>query len=243
MRIVKTKDYNDMSVKAANIIAGQINLKEDSVLGLATGSTPVGAYKQLIASYKAGNLDFSKISSINLDEYVGLGEQDDQSYRYFMNNMLFDHVNIDKANTYVPNGLESDPVKACKDYDKIIKAKGGIDLQLLGLGNNGHIGFNEPADNFAVNTNCVDLAPSTIEANSRFFETEARVPKKAYTVGIKAIMQAKCVVIVVSGKGKAKIVKEAFFGPVTPHVPASILQFHLNCIVVADEEALSEVEF
>ncbi|NMD37663.1 MAG: glucosamine-6-phosphate deaminase, partial [Christensenellaceae bacterium] len=164
-------------------------------------------------------------------------------YRYFMNNMLFDHVNIDKANTYVPNGLETDEVKACRDYDKIIKVKGGIDLQLLGLGNNGHIGFNEPDDHFAVNTNCVDLAPSTIEANARFFETAARVPKKAYTVGIKAIVQAKTVVVVVSGKGKAKIVKEAFFGPVKPQVPASILQFHPNCILVADEEALSEVEF
>ena len=241
MIIYTGKDYYDVSRKAANIMSAQIIMKPNAVLGLATGSTPVGMYKQLIEWYKKGDLDFSQITSVNLDEYKGLSGDNDQSYRYFMNTNLFDHVNIDKARTYVPNGLEEDSEKACADYNEIIRSVGGIDMQLLGIGGNGHIGFNEPGAAFEKETHCVDLTESTIKANARFFESMDDVPKQAYTMGIKTIMQAKKVLVVVSGKDKAGIVKQAFFGPVTPRVPASILQLHSDAIVIADEDALSEI--
>lgn len=239
MNIIKAKDYTQMSRIAANYIFAQVILKPNCVLGLATGSSPIGTYEELIRRYQAGELDFSNVTSINLDEYKGLSPENDQSYRYFMNTNLFDHVNIDKSRTYVPNGLETDSEKACTDYDALIDNCGGIDLQLLGLGNNGHIGFNEPAEFFAKGTHCVDLADSTIEANARFFSSIDEVPKQAYTMGIKSIMQAKKILVIVSGKGKAKIVKEAFTGPVTPQVPASVLQLHPDVTVVGDEEALA----
>ncbi len=237
MRIIKADHYDQMSRIAANHIAAQIILKPDSVLGLATGSSPIGAYQHLISMYQAGDLDFSNVTSINLDEYKGLSPKDDQSYRYFMNTHLFDHININKAKTYVPDGLEADPQKVCKDYDKIIENCGGIDLQLLGLGNNGHIGFNEPADAYAKGVHCVDLTQSTIEANSRFFDSFDKVPKHAYTMGIGSIMQAKKILVIVSGGAKAGILKEAFFGPITPKVPASVLQLHNDVTVIADQEA------
>jgi len=192
-----------------------------------------------VGKYEAGELDFSKVTSINLDEYRGLSPENDQSYRYFMNDNLFQHVNIRKECTYVPDGLEPDAEKACQTYDEIIKKAGGIDLQLLGMGHNGHIGFNEPSDEFVKNTNCVDLTQSTIDANARFFASIDEVPKQAYTMGIGTIMNAKKVLVVVSGKGKAQIVKDAFFGPVTPKVPASILQLHPDVVLKGDEEALS----
>lgn len=239
MRIIKTKDYKDLSLKAAEIISGQVMLKNNSVLGLATGSTPIGTYKELIKKYEKGLIDFSEIITVNLDEYRGLAPDNDQSYRYFMNKNLFDHINIDKSNTYVPNGLEANAEKACMEYDTLIAGVGGIDLQLLGLGVNGHIGFNEPADSFPLNTNCVKLTQSTIDANKRFFEKEEDVPREAYTMGIGAIMQAKTVLLLASGKSKAPIVKEAFFGKIKPQVPASILQLHKNFILIADEDALS----
>lgn len=238
MNIIKAEDYNKMSRMAANYIASQITLKPNSVLGLATGSSPIGTYQELIRRYQSGDLDFSKVTSINLDEYKGLSPENDQSYRYFMNTNLFDHINIDKACTYVPNGLEDNAEKACGDYDAVIENCGGIDLQLLGLGNNGHIGFNEPDDVFAKGTHCVDLAKSTIKANARFFDSMDEVPKQAYTMGIKSIMQAKKILVIVSGKGKANIVKEAFTGPVTPQVPASILQMHPDVTLIADKDAL-----
>ena len=241
MRIIKARDYNDMSRKAANIISAQIIMKPDCVLGLATGSTPIGTYKQLVEWYKKGDLDFSEVTSVNLDEYKGLSRDNDQSYYYFMNDNLFSHVNICKERTHLPNGMEPDREKACADYNDVIATVGGIDLQLLGLGHNGHIGFNEPADTFELETHCVDLTESTIEANKRFFASYDDVPKQAYTMGIKTIMQAKKVLVVVSGKDKAGIVKQAFFGPVTPRVPASILQLHSDAIVIADEDALSEI--
>lgn len=242
MRIIKATDYKQMSRMAANLISAQIIMKPECVLGLATGSTPIGTYEQLIEWYKKGDLDFSTVTSINLDEYKGLAPDNNQSYRYFMNTHLFDHVNIDKTKTFVPNGLEADSKKACDDYNNIIREKGGVDLQLLGLGNNGHIGFNEPSDIFEKETHCVKLTQSTIDANARFFESMDDVPKEAYTMGIGSIMQAKTIVIIVSGKGKAGIVKEAFFGPITPSVPASILQLHKDVILVGDEDALSEIE-
>jgi len=239
MVICKAGDYKDLSRKAANIIAAQMILKPDCTLGLATGSSPVGTYEQLIERFKDGDLDFSRITSVNLDEYKGLAPDNDQSYRYFMNTNLFNHVNIDKAHTFVPDGLEPDAGKACREYDDIIENVGGIDLQLLGLGHNGHIGFNEPADSFSKGTNCVDLTESTIEANKRFFESEADVPRQAYTMGIRTIMLAKKILVVVSGKDKAEILKKVVCGPVTPKVPASVLQLHPDVTIVADSEACS----
>ena len=242
MKIYKTKNYDGMSKKAAHIIASQVILNPDCVLGLATGSTPIGTYKNLIEWYNNGDLDFSQITSCNLDEYRGLSGDHDQSYRYFMNHNLFDHVNIRKECTYVPDGLEADSDKAASDYDKIIADQGGIDLQLLGLGHNGHIGFNEPADEFPKGTHIVDLAESTIQANKRFFASEADVPRQAYTMGIGTIMSAKKILVVVSGEDKAEILNKVINGPITPQVPASILQLHPDVTIVADEAALSKVK-
>lgn len=238
MTIYKAKDYQDMSRKAANIISAQIIMKPDCVLGLATGSSPVGLYQQLIKWYEKGDLDFSKVTTINLDEYVGLSPTNTQSYRYFMDENLFNHVNIDKSRTFVPNGLELDADKACNDYNHIIAQSGGIDMQLLGLGNNGHIGFNEPGSAFECETHCIHLTPSTIEANRRFFNSEQDVPRMAYTMGIKNIMQARKILVIVSGAAKAKALKEALYGPVTPFMPASVLQLHTDVTIVADEAAL-----
>ena len=242
MRIIKADDYYSMSRMAANIISAQIIMKPKCVIGLATGSTPLGTYAQLIEWYKKGDLDFSEVTTINLDEYKGLSPENDQSYRYFMNKNLFDHINIKKENTYVPNGLEPDSKNACDEYNEIIRKSGGVDLQLLGLGNNGHIGFNEPDEAFEKETHCVKLSESTVNANSRFFENIDDVPKEAYTMGIKSIMQAKKIVIVVNGKNKAEIVKKAFFGPVTPNVPASVLQLHNDVTLVGDAEALELID-
>lgn len=239
MRILKAKDYKEMSEMATDIIGAQVLLKPDAVLGLATGSTPIGTYEELVKRYESGRLDFRKIKTVNLDEYRGLTKDNDQSYYYFMHSHLFDHINIDKANTNVPDGMEPDAIKAGEDYENIISNFGGIDLQLLGLGNNGHIGFNEPCDEFIDKTHVVDLTQSTIEANKRFFASIDEVPKQAYTMGIGSIMRAKRVLMLVSGKGKAQIVKDAFFGPVTPKVPASILQLHNDFILIGDAEALS----
>lgn len=239
MKIIKTKDYEHMSRVTANLLSAQVIMKPDCVLGLATGSTPVGAYKQLVQWFQKGDLDFSEVTSVNLDEYKGLSPENDQSYRYFMNHNLFDHINIRKDHTFVPNGLEPDAEKACDDYNKIIHDLGGIDLQLLGLGNNGHIGFNEPSSSFEKETHCVDLTQSTIDANARFFSSLSEVPRQAYTMGIQTIMQAKKIVVAVSGQGKASIVKEAFFGSITPQVPASVLQLHSDVTVVGDEAAFS----
>lgn len=239
MRIICAKDYKEMSEMAADIIGAQVLLKPDAVLGLATGSTPIGTYEELVRRYEAGRLDFGKIKTVNLDEYRGLTRDNDQSYYYFMHSHLFDHININKNNTKVPDGMEPDALKAGQDYENVIKNYGGIDLQLLGLGNNGHIGFNEPGDEFIDKTHVVDLTESTIEANKRFFASIDDVPKQAYTMGIGSIMRAKRVLMVVNGKGKAEIVKEAFFGPITPKVPASILQLHNDFILIGDVEALS----
>ena len=214
-------------------------MKPNCTLGLATGSTPLGIYDQLTEWYKKGDLDFSTVHSVNLDEYRGLPKENDQSYYYFMHKNLFDRVNIRPENTNVPNGMEPDAEKECRRYEKLIADLGGIDLQLLGLGHNGHIGFNEPGEAFEKETHCVDLQERTIEANKRFFDSADEVPRQAYTMGIKTIMQAKKILVAVSGEDKAEIVKKAFFGPVTPAVPASILQMHNDVTVVADEAALS----
>ena len=240
MKIIRAKDYQDMSRKAANIISAQVIMKPDCVLGLATGGTPVGTYAQLVDWYNKGDLDFSEVTTVNLDEYRGLPKEHPQSYWYFMNENLFSKVNIDPAKTNLPDGTNLDTAAECVRYNGIIHKLGGIDLQLLGIGPNGHIGFNEPGEAFELETHCIDLAPTTIEANKRFFDgNEALVPKQAYTMGIKTIMQARKVLVVANGKAKAQAVKDAVTGPVTPACPGSILQLHPDCILVADEEALS----
>ena len=241
MRIIRTRDYQQMSRDAANIISAQVILKPNSVLGLATGSSPIGAYEQLIKWYLKGDLDFSHVRTVNLDEYVGLGFDNRESYKRFMYDHLFSQINIDPANINIPNGCAADPAEECRRYDGVLRRLGGIDLQLLGLGVNGHIGFNEPAEIFAKGTHLVHLSESTIEANRRFFEKAEDVPRAAVTMGIFDIIQADRVLMVASGKNKAQAVKDAFFGPITPRVPASILQFHKDFTLVADEEALSLV--
>lgn len=241
MRIIKAENYEEMSRKAANILSAQVITKPNCVLGLATGSTPIGTYEQLVQRYKQGDLDFSEVTSVNLDEYKGLDRENDQSYYYFMHQHLFKHVNIHLENTHLPNGTEPDSQKECSRYEALIRSIGGVDLQLLGLGHNGHIGFNEPADVFDKETHCVDLQESTIEANKRFFASADDVPRQAYTMGIKTIMQAKKILVLVSGDEKADIVSKAFFGPVTPSVPASILQMHQDVILVGDAAALSKI--
>ena len=237
----KTKDYDDMSRMAANIISAQIILKPDCVLGLATGSTPIGLYSQLAEWHHMGALDFSQVTTVNLDEYKGLTKENPQSYYYFMNENLFQKVNIDKNRTFLPDGTEPDSEKACRQYNEILSSVGTVDIQLLGLGHNGHIGFNEPGTFFQAETHCVSLTEQTIKANQRFFASEEEVPREAYTMGIKTIMSARHILLVVSGEDKAEIVKKAFFGPITPQVPASVLQLHNHVTLVADEAALSQV--
>lgn len=239
MKIIRAKDYNDMSRKAANIIMSQVILKPDSVLGLATGSSPIGTYERLVQSYQAGDVDFSDVTTVNLDEYFGLTADNDQSYSYFMHHNLFDHVNIDPARTNLPDGTEPDIEKECARYDALIASLGGTDLQLLGLGRNGHIGFNEPSDSFAAGTHCVELTESTIEANKRFFASADDVPRRAYTMGIGTIMRAKKILVVASGADKAEAVRAVCRGEIKPQVPGSVLQLHPDVIVIADEAAAS----
>ena len=235
MNFIKTDSYEKMSRICANIIFAQIINKPDSVLGLATGSSPVGTYKELIELCKNGDLDFSGITSVNLDEYAGLDGENDQSYRYFMNANLFDSVNIDINKTFVPNGKAEDLDAECKAYDQRIADLGGIDIQLLGIGLDGHIGFNEPDTVFTKETHVVELDESTIKANARFFESEEDVPRKAVTMGMGGIMGAKKVVLIANGANKKEILEKAFFGPITPEVPASILQLHPNVTVIYSE--------
>lgn len=241
MRIYTAKNYKDMSRKAANIISAQVIMKPNCVLGLATGSSPIGTYQQLIEWYNKGDLDFSEVKTVNLDEYKGLNRENTQSYAWFMNENLFKHVNIDINNTNLPNGMAENDDEECTRYNKIIHSMGGIDLQLLGLGHNGHIGFNEPDEAFEKETHLVALTQSTIEANARLFDNIDEVPRFAFTMGIKNIMQAKKILVIVSGEDKADIVAKAFFGPVTPEVPASILQMHNDVTLVGDEAALSKI--
>lgn len=241
LRVICTEDYAAMSRRAAAIMAAQIIAKPDSLLGLATGSTPVGLYQNLIAGCQAGDLDFSRITTVNLDEYAGLEGTHDQSYRYFMNANLFDHVNIDKACTHVPCGIAPDLAAECRRYEQLLQTIGPADIQLLGMGRNGHIGFNEPADAFVAPTHVVELTASTIDANARFFASREEVPKKALTMGVGAIMRARRVLMVVSGGDKAKAVKAAFAGPITPQVPASILQLHPDVVLVGDRAAMAEL--
>ena len=239
MRIYREKDYDTMSRRAASIIAAQVVSRPDCVLGLATGSTPIGAYRQLVRWHRQGDLSFREVRAVNLDEYYGLAPTHDQSFRRFMRDNLFDHVDIATENTHAPDGLAGDAGLECARYERTVAALGYPDLQLLGLGRNGHIGFNEPCDRFPVTTHLVDLAESTIEANARFFASAGDVPRQAITVGIGAIMRARKILLVVSGADKAGALAKTVRGPVTPEVPASILQLHPDVTVVGDGAALS----
>ena len=240
IRIYKTKDYESMSKKAGEFMAAQVMLKPRCVLGLATGTTPIGAYRYLSDQCKAGNLSFREVQTVNLDEYVGLPGTDPNSYRYFMNDNLFDHIDIDKDATHVENGMAKDLEVECAEYELLIRDMGGVDLQLLGIGNNGHIGFCEPAEAFSRFTHLENLTESTIEANSRLFDSKDQVPPKALTMGIGTILRARRILLIATGAAKQDAMRDSFFGPVTPKVPASALQLHADVTVIADEEALAK---
>ena len=237
MKVIITKDYEEMSAVAGGIIEGQIRENPSSVLGLATGSTPIGLYKYLIEQYKNNKISFKDVKTVNLDEYLGLEPTHDQSYRYFMNTNLFDHIDINKDNTNVPSGICSDFDKECDRYEELIQNLGGIDLQLLGIGNNGHIGFNEPDSFFEGRTHVTPLTESTINANARFFASRDDVPTKAISMGTGTIFKAKKIVLVASGESKAKTILDTVRGKITPSVPASILQLHNDVTLVIDEDA------
>lgn len=241
MKVIRVSDYTELSRKAADLIAAEIREKPDCVLGLATGSTPEGTYKQLVADYEAGKLDFSRVRTVNLDEYRGLPGSHPQSYRYFMDTHLFSHININKKNTFIPDGLAPEK-EECEEYEKRILSLGGIDLQLLGLGRNGHIGFNEPGASFIMETHPVKLTSSTIQANARLFNDPEEVPGRAVTMGIGTIMSAGKILLIVNGEDKAEALRKALYGPVTPSCPASILQDHPALTVIADEEAFREIQ-
>ena len=232
MKFLAFESYEQMSIKAAGLIAAQITLKENCVLGLATGSTPVGAYTHLSELCSRGELDFSGVRTVNLDEYCGLTAENEQSFRYFMDHNLFNIINIDKANTHVPDGMAVEIDAECRRYDELIESLGGIDLQLLGIGNNGHIGFNEPDGEFSKGTHCVALSDNTIEANKRFFNNASEVPRKALTMGMRAILNARKILLIANSPTKEKIIRAAIEGPITSQVPASILQLHPDVTVL-----------
>lgn len=242
MRIYQANDYREISLRGADLISAQILIKPNSVLGLATGASPIGIYDELVRRNNEGFLDFSEVKTINLDEYKGITRDNDQSYYYFMHDHLFSHVNIKEENVHIPSGMAVDSAAECARYDKIISDLGGADIQLLGIGQNGHIGFNEPDDVFAGGTHCVSLTPSTIAANSKYFGGEDKTPKSAFTMGIKGIMQAKKILLIANGESKAKALAGAICGPISSKLPASVLQLHPDVTVIADAAALSLVK-
>lgn len=238
MKLIIARDYEEMSKKAAQIIAEEIKKKPNLVLGLATGATPVGTYRELVKMYKNGEVDFSRVITFNLDEYLGLSPDDERSYHYYMYSNFFDHVNVKPENIHIPNGVAEDIDEECRRYDEAIEKAGGIDLQLLGIGVNGHIGFNEPGDELLTDTHVTNLAPDTIKANARFFESIDQVPKKAITVGLGTIMKAKKIILLASGREKAKIMAELLDeDAVSTKVPASFLLLHRDVTIIMDEDA------
>ena len=239
MNVLIYDTEEQIGIAAGNYMCGQVLAKPNSVLGLATGSTPLKPYNHMIRLYEQGAVDFSKVTTFNLDEYCKLDVEDKNSYHSFMHENLFDHINIPKERIHFLDGNAADLDAECKQYEESIRAAGGIDIQLLGIGHDGHIGFNEPGAAFEKETHCVDLTESTIEANKRFFASEDDVPKQAYTMGIKNIMQAKKILLIAGGEEKAEALKNSLYGPITPSVPASILQLHNDVTVIADEAALS----
>lgn len=243
MQIINTENYAEMSKEAARLVAATLRLEPEAVLGLATGSTPQGLYAELVRMYREEGLDFSEATTFNLDEYVGIGPEHEQSYRYYMDTNLFNHINIDKDNTFVPLGLTEDIEGECEIYDELMDMVGGTDIQILGIGENGHIGFNEPGSVFVASTHVTDLTESTIEANSRLFAKKEDVPRRAITMGMRGIMSANMIIILASGEKKAQAVRDMVLGPVTPECPASLLQLHPQVLLIADDEALSGIEF
>lgn len=243
MKVLVTKNYDEMSKRASEIIAEVVKKSPNAVLGLATGSTPIGTYKELIRMHKEEKLDFSKIKSFNLDEYVGLDGDNPNSYRYYMDNELFNHINIKKENTNVPDGKAKDLLDFCKNYDKRIEEAGGLNLQLLGIGSNAHIAFNEPADELSANTNVAKLTEETIKSNARFFNSMEEVPKKALSMGIGSILKAKRIILLANGKGKAEAVKKLLLtDKVSTWLPASFLLLHPDVTIIVDEDAYSLIK-
>lgn len=242
MRIIKTKNYDEMSKKASDFVSQAITKKKDLVLGLATGSTPEGMYEDLIQKTKEGAISFKQVRTFNLDEYIGLEESHPNSYHYFMEENFFKHIDISPENTYLPKGTAENLAEECARYEELIKSTGGIDLQILGLGTNGHIAFNEPGSSFTSPTSVVDLAQETLDANARFFDSIEDVPTQAVTMGIGSIMEAKEILLLVSGKSKAEALAKTIKGEVTEDLPSSVLQEHSNVTIIADQEALSLVK-
>ncbi|KOR27063.1 glucosamine-6-phosphate deaminase [Clostridium sp. L74] len=242
MRIIVVDNYEEMSKKAATMVASQVILKPDSVLGLATGDTPIGMYREIINIYKNQNLNFSRVKTFNLDEYYGLSKDNNQSYYYFMMNNLFNHVNINKDNINIPNGMMNHIEKECEEYESSIVKAGGIDLQVLGIGVNGHIGFNEPGESFEAETHLVNLDKKTIESNSRFFGSKDEVPTRAISMGIKTILHSKKIILLACGQNKADAIFKTIKGKITPNVPASILQLHKDLVFIVDKEAASKLD-
>lgn len=236
MKLIVVENYDEMSKLAAIKIKEVIESKPDAILGLATGSTPIGTYKELINMNKAGELDFSKVTTINLDEYIGLSEKNTQSYRYFMNENLFNHINIKKENTFIPNGLAKNIEEETKKYDEKIDELGGTDIQILGIGSNGHIAFNEPNDYLTAGSHLTNLAESTISANSRFFNSIDEVPKTAITMGLCQIMKSKKILLLATGENKAKAIKEVLSGKITTKNPATMLQMHRDVTLIIDKK-------
>ena len=231
------RDYDTISKKAAGLVGGMVSVKPNCILGLATGSSPIGMYEKLAEMYRDGITDFSKVTTFNLDEYCALSEENDQSYHYFMREHLFRNINVPDENIHIPSGCTQDMEMECQQYDAAIAAAGGIDIQVLGIGSNGHIGFNEPADAFIGPTHLVNLKESTIKANARFFQSEADVPRRAISMGIGSIMAAKKILLIAHGANKAKAITATLEGPITPEVPASILQLHPDVVMMIDQEA------
>ncbi len=239
MKVIVVKDYEEMSDQGAEIMKEVIKNNPSCVLGLATGDTPIGMYNRLAEAYEKGELDFSKVSSVNLDEYYPISPDNDQSYRYFMNKNLFDRINIDKANTNVPDGMAKDVEKSCAEYEEKIDALGGIDIQVLGIGRNGHIGFNEPDSELIPATHLTNLTDSTIAANARFFESENDVPKHALTMGIESVFKARKIIVVASGANKAEAIRATVCGNLSTNCPASLLRLHPDVTIICDEAAYS----
>lgn len=242
MRVILCENYEELSKQAAKIVSSQLIVKPNSVLGLATGSTPIGLYQNLIDMNKNGEIDFSQVKTYNLDEYYPIKKSNDQSYDYFMNEQLFSHINIDKNNTNIPNGEASDPVKECERYENELSKIGGVDLQVLGIGQNGHIAFNEPDENLIAVTHLTGLTKSTIEANSRFFASEDEVPKKALTMGMGSILKAKKIIILANGTNKSKAVAELLNDNINTNNPATMLKVHPDVTLICDKEAYSAVK-
>jgi glucosamine-6-phosphate deaminase len=243
MKVIVKKNYDEVSKVAAQEMINLVKTKENAVLGLPTGSTPVGMYKNIVRAYKNGEISFKNITTFNLDEYIGLNKSNDQSYYYFMNDNLFSHIDINKDNINIPDGMAKDLDNECKRYEEKLKSEGYMDIMYLGIGINGHIGFNEPDEFFEPLTHKVSLDESTIEANSRFFEKIEDVPTSALTMGIKTIFSAEKIILIAAGENKADAIAKTVNGKIDPQIPASILQLHRDVTIIVDEAAGSKLQY